>query len=78
MFGGIWLCLTSFFILDRRFSDLMFWHVGLHRFSDESYMDVIMIGIADGDLASGDLLKLMSIEVELEDLKEGIGIEISL
>ena len=76
--GGILLCLTSFLALVFRFSDLPVIFVGLQRFSEESYIEVMIIGISGEDFPFGDLLKLPSIELALDDLKEGIGIDISL
>ena len=71
MLGGICLCLTSLlFLVDFFVSDSA--RVGLQRFSDESYNEVMMMGMEDC-LEIG-----TSTELELDDLKLGIGIEISL
>ena len=62
IFGGILLCFTSFLPpFDREF-DCLYSSSDLHIFSDESYIDVVIVGI------TGDLEKLVSLEQELEDL----------
>ena len=72
--GGMCLCFTSLLFLVEGFG--IDSGTGLHKFSEESYKDVIMIGIEEVELwFIGDLI---SLELELDDLKLGIGIEISL
>ena len=53
---------------------------GLKRFSVESYMDVMMMGmLAEEEVwLMGDWRRLISIELELEERKLGTGMEISL
>ena len=69
MLGGRCLCLTSFLLLfDFLGSSLA---TGLHTFSEESYIDVSIMGIDAWGW-------LFSIELLLEDLKLGIGMDISL
>ena len=69
MLGGICLCFTSFLLLLDFFGSSL--TTGLHRFSEESYMDVRITGIAGW-------ARLVSIELLLDDLKLGIGMDISL
>ena len=53
---------------------------GLKRFSVESYMDVMMMGMLPEEEVwlVGDWRRLISIELELEERKLGTGMEISL
>ena len=54
---------------------------GLKRFSVESYMDVMMIGmlvVEEEVWLVGDWRRLISMELELEERKLGTGMEISL
>ena len=53
---------------------------GLKRFSVESYMDVMMMGmlVEEEVWLVGDWRRLISIELELEERKLGTGMEISL
>ena len=69
MFGGILLCFTSFFARAGCSVLASGALTGLHKFSQESYSEVMMMGMSEGEAAMGDL---QSTELELDITNDGI------